>query len=189
MKQALRIVWIWLLLVMASVASPRSNAQVLHHVSVTQLGTDFVYTLFNDEPTDSTNFLSLFEITVDAPISVIATPEGWGFDTDEETFVTFFNMDAELPYPHDVAPGASLSGFIIRSLATETTEGPYSVLAWDHASDAPGPTDGGLTTVPFSPAVVADAPEPGSLALFGIGAIGLTLTLRRKTGNTPRRRR
>ncbi len=98
------------------------------------------YTLSNNEPTNSPNFISSFILTVNAPITTVGTPPGWDFVTDNSTYVYWFNTDVSLPYPHDIAPGTSLAGFSFSSTAPSSQPLSADVSAWDHIADGPGPT-------------------------------------------------
>ena len=157
---------------------PASAQELLSHVEAAQTGTDFVYTLFNDEVVGSSNYIALFQILVNAPITVTGTPNGWSFDTDGSTFVSWFNTDTELPYPNDIAPTSSLGGFQISS-TTDTSElQPYSVLSWDHTADSSGPSVTGGVIAPS--ASLAAAPEPCTAALLLLSGAGLPIIRRRK---------
>jgi hypothetical protein len=117
----------------------------------------------NDEPTGSANYIAAFSLTVNAPITVTGTPSGWTDNTDNLTFVFWFNTDPALPYPHDVAPGSSLGGFTIASIGSVSTLLTAGIVSWDHSLDAPGPLSPPLSVAaPATPAV----PEPSSFALI-----------------------
>lgn len=152
----------------------RTQAQLTAHAEVNQTGAIFAYTLFNDELVGSPNFLSLFHLDVNAPITVTSTPTGWDFVTDNSTYVDWFNTDTQLPYPNDVAPGSSLSGFTIESTVSTSESLFYTVNSWDHGNDTPGPATQSLIGVP---SVVAAAdptiPEPSTLTLLGAGTVTL----------------
>jgi hypothetical protein len=92
------------------------------HIEVTQAGSEFTYTVFNDEPATSSLYVNAFHLTIGgAPFSVTSTPEGWDYFTDNSTYIDWYNTELELPYPHDVAPDSSLGGFTILS-AVATSE-------------------------------------------------------------------
>ena len=128
------------------------------------------YTLFNNEPADSPNFISSFSLAVNAPITVIGTPAGWDFSTDNSTFVFWFNADVSLPYPNDVAPGASLGGVSLSSTATSSELLSYGLSGWDHTLDEPGPTVSGTVLAP-SVSGPLSTPEPSGVTLFGSGLL------------------
>lgn len=130
------------------------------------------YTLLNNEAANSPNFISSFSLAVNAPITVTSTPIGWDFNTDGDTFVFWFNTDAALPYPHDVAPGAFLSGFSLSSTTTTSALLSFGLSGWDHTLDQPGPTTAGTV---LSPSMVSNVAETRSLVLVGIGLIGFLL--------------
>jgi hypothetical protein len=160
-----------------------ANGQVLlSHATGTQNGSEFSYAIFNDEPVGSPNFLTDFFLEVNAPITVTATPTGWTFDTDGFSFVNWFNTDPALPYPNDVAPGASLSDFAISSSVTGVQDAAYDVLSWDHTQDQQGPTAQGGVISPFGQATAV--PEPSSISFLGaitVSVGGLILGAWRRT--------
>ena len=143
------------------------------HVEVGQAGATFTYTLFNDGSKTSPNFLSLFHLSVDAPISVSNTPDGWDYTTDNATYVDWFSTDAELPYPHDVAPGTSLGGFTIVSAVTTAELLSYTITSFDHVANAGGPFAQGLISAPVGVADVAAVPEPGVLIHLCAGLLAI----------------
>ena len=96
------------------------------------------YTLFNDEPAGSPHYLAALSITVAAPVSVTGTPSGWLADTDNMTYVGWFAVDAQLPYPNHVAPGASLGGFQLQSPTALSESTSCVINAWRHDTDAAG---------------------------------------------------
>jgi hypothetical protein len=135
------------------------------------------YTVFNEEPANSQNFIKFFSLDLAGPVTVTGTPAGWDFDTDGATFILWFNTDAALPYPNDIAPGASLGGFELQSTATESTQELYSLVGWDHSVDDAGLVQFGSTLVPSGAVAV---PEPGTLALIGAGVVVLIPILHRR---------
>src|SRR4051794_26696436 len=76
-----------LLLLLAGVCPQPARAQLASHVETTTASGLWNYTLFNDEPLTSPNFVTGFQINVSAPVTVTGTPTGWDFDTDGSTFV------------------------------------------------------------------------------------------------------
>jgi hypothetical protein len=153
-----------------------AQAQLASHVTVTTGPPTWSYTIFNDEPTGSPNYLSSFTLSVDAPISVTGTPDGWTYSTDSATYVYWYNQDTSLPYPHDVAPGASLDGFGIESSDATSADALYTITSWDHNADAPGP---GVMASTLAP--TASVPEPSVAAAVGALCIGLIGITRRRT--------
>ena len=137
------------------------------HVSVdTSTAGVWSYTVFNDEPTGSPNYVTAFNLNVDAPVTVTGIPAGWDVDTNNTTFVFWFNTDAVLPYPHDIAPGSSLGGFMISSPGSVSDVITATAVSWDHSLDQPGPTSDLLSVL--GPASV---PEPSSSLLFVAGTL------------------
>ena len=160
----------------------RTNAQLLAHAELNQSGSVFSYTLFNDEPSSGPNFLSTFNLTVNAPITVTGIPAGWDFVTDNSTYVDWFNTDSTLPYPHDVAPGTSLWGFTVESTVDTTVTLDYNVTSWDHAADSYGPVTQSFILAPSG--VPTSVPEASSLTVTfaaGVAACAFCLLRRKRT--------
>jgi len=133
-----------------------------------------MYTVDNLEPTGSPNYITAFGITVNAPIDILSSPTGWAFSTDNSGYVYWYNTDASLPYPNDIAPGASLSGFNIESSVTTAGSLDYSVYAWDHTVDGPGPASFGDILAPSAPAA---APEASTGLCFTVSIVLLGFML------------
>lgn len=123
------------------------------------------YTVTNDEPSGNGNWITSFTLTVDAPISVTSSPANWDYTTDGDTFVSWFNTDMNPPFPHDIVPGASLSGFDISSLDAVSQPDVYYLSAWDHLEQVAGPVVSGNVNVPVR---IATTPEPSSAGLMMI---------------------
>ena len=112
----------------------------------------WAYTLTNNEPVGSPDFIYSFQVLLDAPTQVTGSAPGWAFQTDNQSFVTWTNTDAVLPYPHDVAPGASLGGFLLSSPGSGSDPSSGQAFAWDHVLDMQGPSS-------IEERVVAPGPE------------------------------
>jgi hypothetical protein len=123
---------------LAAQAGQATGAELATRVEVAAGPPSWSYTLFNDEPAESPQFIKFFQLDVGAPFTVTGTPAGWGFDTDGSSYVLWFNTDEQLPYPNDVAPGASLGGFEIESAAPDSVSSPFGLVAWDHDTDQAG---------------------------------------------------
>ena len=100
-----------------SVCGTVNASPLLSHVDVSVGGGVWSYTVFNDQPSGDSSYISSFTLQIAAPISVITAPDGWTFGSDNASYVQWFNIDPSLPYPHDIAPGMSLSGFSVTSTA------------------------------------------------------------------------
>ena len=154
------------------------------HADVIVSASTWTYTLHNDETLGSPNYITSFSLSFNAPITVVSAPVGWDATTDNASYVFWFNTDQSLPYPNDVGPGNALSGFVIGSTTTISETLGYSVLAWDHSQDAPGPSALGGILAPSTPAAV---PEPSTVTTFSIGALSLLLfAVRRRVKSTGR---
>jgi hypothetical protein len=126
------------------------------HVVLAQGGTNYIYTVFNDEAAGSQSYLNTFYLPVNAPISVVSSPPGWSFTTDHFTYINWFSTDSAMPYPNDIAPGASASGFAIQS-SIQSSE-PFDCLlsSWDHSLTNSGPAN---TNTVSAPSVFGDLSE------------------------------
>lgn len=135
------------------------------------------YTVFNDEQPGSPNYIAAFVLTVDGPISVTGTPDGWAVSTDNVSAVLWYNPDAALPYPHDIAPQSSLGGFVITSPGAFSASLLADALFWDHSTNEVAGFSDDLFIA--SPTVV---PEAGTTALM-VAPLFLLLFIRtRKPG-------
>jgi hypothetical protein len=156
-----------------------ATADLVTHVAVNQSGTNFTYTVFNDESSGSPNHISVFHLNVNAPITITGTPPGWDFTTDYATFVGWFNTDIEHPYPDDIPPQGSTI-FTISSNVTTTELVRYTVGSWNHATDFGGPSYRSLILSPSFQAI----PEPSGILFFAmasiIGLAGLKWAARNK---------
>jgi hypothetical protein len=160
----------------------QSSAQTLQsHAEVSTQPFAWTYTLYNDEQQGSANYLGYFNLAVNAPMSVTGSPTGWDFQTDNASYVLWFNTDDALPYSHDVSPGASLGGFKVESLVAASKVSDYGIGSWNHTTDLPGPTTSGKIAAP-----AAVTPEPSAFIAFvcGLGS----LVVQGWTGQNKRRR-
>lgn len=144
-------------------------------VNLVQEGGLFSYNIENLETIDSNWFVSSFTILIGAPATVTGIPEGWQVDTDGISYVSWWNTDEELPYPHDIAPGASLSGFEINSAATTAEENIATLTTWDHALDSEGPSGQQPVIVPYV------VPEPATAAGLSISLLCCLAIYRKRT--------
>lgn len=144
------------------------------HAAVAISGQTWSYTLFNDEPSGSPNYGANFALSVSAPFTVTGTPTGWNYTTNNLTYVSWYNADLDYPYPHDIAPGASLGGFSIQSSATSGAQDFYEIRAWDHTADALGPFSGPATVlVPSTAPVPETTTLRAAFILLGLGSLAI----------------
>jgi hypothetical protein len=92
------------------------------------------YQLFNDEASDSPQFINSFSLDVVAPVIVTGRPRGWADRTDNASYVLYSATDQQ----HRIAPGASLGGFEIQSSSGSSESTGFSVTAWNHQTDQAG---------------------------------------------------
>jgi len=93
----------------------------------------YSFTVSNAEPSDNPDFINTLNLQITVPFTVIGTPPGWDMRTDNSTFVLWFATD----HSHEIAPGAALSGFKIQSSSVVPGPIPFSLTAWNHATNAP----------------------------------------------------
>jgi hypothetical protein len=164
---------IGVLLFLILFSSTIAKADLITHVELNQTGPVFSYTVFNDEPLGSPNFVSIWHLDLNAPIAITNTPAGWDYFTDNATFVDWFSTDLALPYPHDIAPGSFLDGFVIESAFATSELHFYTVGSWDHVNDSGGP---GFQDLIFAPAIGPTSsvvPEPSTMFLGILGTFVL----------------
>lgn len=124
-------------------------------VEVGQSGTNFSYTIFNDEPLGSSRYLNIWHLEVNAPFQVISTPPGWDYVTDYSSCVDWFSTDSEEPYPRDIAPGASLAGFVVGAVVATSESLGFAVMSWEHGTTNSGPSSVSAVTSPSVLSLVA----------------------------------
>lgn len=156
----------FMLVLQILLCSGRCSAQLQHVDNVTSPDT-WQYTVFNDENIGSSEYIGFFDLTLAAPITVSGTPNGWDFQTDNSSYVLWFNTDVSLPYPNDIAPGSSLGGFEVESQASDASLQDYTVTYWDHTADAPGPGASGSVLSPSLPP--PSVPEPNCFVTLVAG--------------------
>jgi hypothetical protein len=119
-----------LLCVLAFITVPRLSPALPAHVVLNQTGTNFSYTLFNDAPASSQEYLNVFHLNPTGPFQVGPTPLGWSFVTDYLSYIDWFCVNPLSANPNDVAPGSSLAGFSITSLTDTTISSTYALTSW-----------------------------------------------------------
>jgi hypothetical protein len=129
------------ILALAVLLIANNSEAVQAHVVLTQSGTNYAYTLFNDEATGSQSCLNTLYLSVNAPISVVSSPPGWSFTTDNSTYVSWFSTDGAMPYPNDIVPGASASGFVIQTSILGSESFDCVMGCWDHSLTNSGPAN------------------------------------------------
>ncbi|MBZ5728263.1 MAG: hypothetical protein LAP87_25160 [Acidobacteriia bacterium] len=117
-------------------------------VSVNLVASTWSYTVFNDESAGSHRFINAISIDMTVPFTVTGTPSGWAVDTDNFSYVLWYAVDVQLPYPHHIAPGASLSGFQIMTARSTSESKGLSITSWNHQTDQADLTALGDTLVP-----------------------------------------
>lgn len=96
------------------------------------------YTVTNNEVSTSPQFINAFSLDVVALVSVVGTPPGWSVITDNSSFVLWYAADTQAPYPHQIAPGQSLSGFQLQAGSPASESTGFSLTAWNQTTNAAG---------------------------------------------------
>jgi hypothetical protein len=169
------------------------------------------FTLFNDEVVAGPHHIHTLHLAIKTPFTIITSPTGWAFDTDNSSFVLFYSTSPQF----DIPPGSSLSTFKVET-ASDMMEPPgFTITSWNHLTDAAGlgligafeitapsaisisgkiiygatPAGGAVKYVPGvtvtatgSPQVTATSDGTGSYQLNGLGTGNYTVTLA-KTGD------
>jgi hypothetical protein len=149
-------------------SSPIALASTLAtHIAANTSGTIWTYTLFNDEPNNSPNYIAVLALALQTNIFNITAPAGWDHTSDNSTFIQWFNTDNQLPYTNDIAPGASLGGFGFESTTTTSALVRADVGSWDHVNDLPGPP----STDVMAPVPSTEGPEPWTFSFVLAGLI------------------
>lgn len=107
------------------------------------------YRLVNEEASASGQHVASFSLAIAAPVDITGSPPGWAADTDNFSYVLWYATDLSLPYPSQVAPGASLDGFQLMSARTRSEASPYSLVGWDHGIDDAGLVVADYALVPY----------------------------------------
>lgn len=150
-------------------------------IEVAQAGTNFSYTVFNDELITSRWHVSMWHLELNTPFNVIATPPGWDYITDNASYVDWYSTDAEDPYPHDIAPGASLSGFAVGAVVATSEDLAFAAMSWQQGSTNSGPSALGLVKAPsvhsFAPRLVnvRNSPEGFQFTVEGVPSLLYTV--------------
>ena len=122
-------------IVVPALVAPPVPFLVAHmQVTVDEVLSTWSYTVFNDEPSGSQRFVNAISLDMAAPFTVTA-PAGWAVNTDNFFYVLWYATDQQLPYPHQIAPGASLGGFQIQSPRRNSEGRAFSITSWNHQSD------------------------------------------------------
>jgi hypothetical protein len=152
-------------------ASPWCHAGLVGQLDLAQNGTLWSYTITNNT-TDPNLWFTDVTLIITAPVADITSPTNWLVDTDYTTYIEWFNGDADPPYPDDIAPGSSLSGFSFTSVGSPGQH-LYGLISWDHNLDEPGPSLAGTVIAPTS------VPEPATAAFIITGfLVGLARWVR-----------
>jgi len=120
----------------AQVASP--VVYLAANVTVVPGPAVWSYTVTNDEAAGSPQFINAFSLDVAAPVSVVGTPPGWSVITDNASVVLWYSSDTAAPYPHQIAPGQSLSGFQLQGTSPASESTGFALTAWNQTTNTAG---------------------------------------------------
>jgi hypothetical protein len=110
------------------------------------------YTVTNPREALDPNWISVFGLKINAPITNVQSPEFWGVVTDNRTKVMWYSRD-DRPYTRHIRPGSSLSGFRFESTAS-VVSAPYFLVNYDHRLD---------TTSEDTTSIIGDVQSPSLL--------------------------
>jgi hypothetical protein len=125
-------------LIYASEVSRKPAVTVIHE------GNEWSYSVTNH----SSYPITIFSLWIDVPFTVRRSPKGWGYEKDCSAHWSSKGSNADKKNKEDINPGASLSGFVIRSKVKTSKLGKYSLQTWDAKSMAAGETFAGMIEIP-----------------------------------------
>jgi len=176
-----RLVCTLLFLVVVSVTLHPLAASVLaaNITTNTSVPDVWTYTVFNNQPAGSPDYVDQFSIAINAPITVTAEPSGWEYEiglVNGVNSITFFSDSMST----DLAPGSSLGGFKISSNTSTSVLGTADVNSWDHNANDPGPNSVAFQVqTPSNP-----VPEPWTGSTVGLALLVGSFWLRKKSRRT-----
>jgi len=171
MNKFFRSRWLLFVIALCLFAVPRNAEAVQAHVEVAASDTNFTYTIFHDEDPGSALILSAFELQLDAPIQAIQSPPGWTFQTDGANYVSWISTNDTPPFPDDVLPGASLSGFVVQTLVATMDTNACAIASSDLSTTNAGSVFTGSVLAPSAPTL-----NPGVALSQNAGALQLSVT-------------
>jgi hypothetical protein len=124
----------FILLTLTSLMVSSAIAMAQATATVDQTNTNFNYTVCNNAPTNSVEYLISFQLLVNAPVSVVGSPTGWEYCTDNSTYINWFCTDTAIPFTHAILPGKTLAGFSIVSMVTNSSAGAFVLSTWNIAT-------------------------------------------------------
>jgi hypothetical protein len=171
--------WSGLLLLLALTVTlhPLSASILAANITTnTTVPDTWTYTIINNQPAGSPDYVDQFTIAISGPITVTATPAGWTDSiglVDGVMSVTWSSNGD----PTDLAPGASLGGFSIFSTTSTSVLENADVNSWDHTANGPGPNSVVMQVeTPSDP-----VPEPWTGSTVGLSLLVGSLWLRKKS--------
>ena len=120
------------------------------YITANQSGTNFSYTVYNDEASRKLFLAQLISSRCPGPFTVAATPDGWTFQTDNATYIDWFATNSSPPFGNDIAPGAFLGGFMLQSHDPSSEALGCTLVSWDSSTNVCGPS---LLTAVVAPSV------------------------------------
>ncbi len=110
----------------------------------TNTGRIWTFALFNDEAAGGPNQVSAMHLSINTPFTVVTTPPGWAFDTDNSKFILWYTLNQQFSIP----PGGSLSIFSLETTTDLALPPPFTLTSWNYQSNQAGPVIiGGFSAV------------------------------------------
>lgn len=104
------------------------------------------YSITNNGPDP----LSIFSLHAECPLEIAKSPDGWAAEHNGCGVVSWASKDSDAPFSHDIKPGSTLSGFVLRTSGTASTKGRYMAQPWIHPQGMSGKAIEGEILVPGS---------------------------------------
>ena len=143
-------------------------------IETSAAGNIWTYSLINDEPLGSPNYLNTLNIEPRATFTVSGTPTGWLRYGTGGSSVLWYASAPEF----DIAPAATLAGFVISGQAALANPTPCTITSGNHSTGSPGAVLlGGVWTPP--PNAVPVSLGGRVVHRDGRGIFGASVTLRR----------
>ena len=166
--------WLRLVIAICMFAVARDAHAVQAHVEVAVSGANFTYTIFNDEDPGSSLILSAFELQLEAPIQAIQSPPGWTFETDGANYISWISTNDTPPFPDDLLPGGSLSGFVVQTLVAAMDTNACAIASSDLSTTNAGSVFTGSVLAPSAPTLNPSVELSQNAGVLQLSVTGVT---------------